>query len=139
MRSSIFESQGHNLYTFCKTSHCSNNSQNRLQIWKNLCTHQGAQGRRRRYRELSTFTAFSTFLKSFISSFRSAPSYLSFSTICNNKLPLFVSEFTCKGTIQQGEMDTRSLATLQLAGIGRRCSWSADLTVVAANIAFEGL
>ncbi|KAH8963513.1 hypothetical protein BDL97_04G015700 [Sphagnum fallax] len=48
MRSSIFESQGHSLYAFCKTSHCSSNSQNRLQIWKNLCTHQGAQGRRRR-------------------------------------------------------------------------------------------
>ncbi|KAH8933398.1 hypothetical protein BDL97_18G029000 [Sphagnum fallax] len=46
MRSSIFESQGHSLYAFCKTSHCSNNSQNWLQIWKNLCTHQGARGRR---------------------------------------------------------------------------------------------
>jgi hypothetical protein len=78
-------------------------------------------------------------LRSFISSFRSAPLYLSFSTVCNNKWPFSLSEFTCKGTIQQGEMDTWSLATLQLAGIGKRCSWWANLTVAVASIVFEGL
>jgi len=140
MRLSIFESQGHSLYAFCKTSHCSNNNQNRLQIWKNLCTQHGAKGRRRRrYRELSTFISFSTFLRSFISSFISVPSYLNFSTVYNNNLPLSVSEFTCKGTIQQGKMDTQSLTTLQLVGIGRRCSWWVDLTVAVTSIAFEGL